>query len=258
MESHFEEVPNENKVPDENKVMRDIVPNNIKYSFDSVSRELEDVCAQVVTLIHTFFNQVGNIVNYGNLVVKVMEFVEDFRDLKPEEKKIVSTRCIAELIHENKDIPDDLMITIPGSIEAVIKMSKKRDLNRDATTGGIAETTYIIKRIIDKIVVMVRERNYDMFDIMSNSFLIVGEIMYLAGSYPSLTGKQKKEIVIEVFKKLLTEFVKTESGSSLEKTFVKVTISILPTVVDILSDVANGKYSINKIIKCKWLPCCKN
>jgi len=266
----LEEIKVENKEVKEKEpddkfcLLRDKVPRSLRHTLEPLTRDLEDVCAQVTSLVHAYFNQPENSLEYGLLVVKVMEFVEDYRDLTAEEKKLVATRCILELLDETPNVPAvvkaDLMVTIPGAIEAVIRMSKGEPLNREVSGAGIVESAYVVKRAFERIVQFVRDHKYEIADIATNVFLIAAEIMFVVGGFPALAGSQKKAIVIEVFTKLLTEYAKSDTGDKLEDHFVDAVLANLPTIVDTLVSVAEGKFSINTLLekcaKCPWFVCC--
>ena len=77
---------------------------------------------------YTLFNKPENNLEYGLIVVKVMETIDNVKSLSGSDKYIVAVRCITEIINEAKSIPDyiknDFILTIPGLIEAVIQLTK--------------------------------------------------------------------------------------------------------------------------------------
>lgn len=247
-------------------LLSDDVPENVRGFLEPLPRELEDVCAQVTFMVKAYFEQPESNLKYGLLVVKVMEFVEDYRDLTSQEKKTVAIRCILEMLQETPDVPEDvksdLMMTIPGAIESVIRLSKGESLNRDVSGAGVIESAYVVKRAFERVVRYVRDRKYGITEISSNVFMIATEIMFIVGGYPSLTGSQKKSVVTEVFTKLLKEYAKSDTGETVADHFVNSVIQTLPDVIDTLVSVANGDFSINTIVKkcgrCLWLTCFSN
>ena len=110
------------------KLIKDELPDNVKFSMEPLSRKLEDLCAQVNYNITVFFNKTENILEYGILVVKIMEYVDNIKSLSANDKYTVVVRCIIEIIKKEKsfqyDIENYLILTILGLIEAVIKLKK--------------------------------------------------------------------------------------------------------------------------------------
>lgn len=240
----------------------DDLPDNVKFALQPLSRELEDACANIYSLIQTFFNQSSNSLEYGLLVVKVMEFVESLEKLSSKDKYTVATRCIIEVIIESdsifKDTKDDLITTIPGSIEAIIQLTKGESLNRNVKGLDIVESTYVTKRAVERIVEFIQQKNYNLQEILENVFLIVTQIMYIVGSYPSLSGRQKKDIVIDVIKQIITKYKDTETGKKIPDHFVKMVLHSVPSLVDTLVSVSEGKFNINNMKKYFTIcfPCC--
>ena len=244
------------------KLTKDNIPENVKYSLEPLSRKLEDSCANIHSLIQTFFNQPSNKLEYGLLVVKVMEFVESLNKLSSQDKCTVATRCIIEVIIESDSIPEDtkndLITTIPGSIETVIQLTKGEPLNRNVKGLDIVESTYVTKRAVERIVEYIRQKNYNSQGILENIFMILTQIMYIVGSYPSLSGQQKKDIVVDVIRQIVTKYRDTETGKKIPDHFVKMVLDSVPSLVDILVSVSEGKFNINNVKKCfaKCFPCC--
>lgn len=263
-------------------ILRDRVPDHLKEYLEPLSRELEDVCAQVTADVHAYFAQPNNKYSYGLLVAKTMEFVEDYKDLKNSEKKVVATRCILEDIDslsqmekkkEEEDVKEedkagarsinlqfntafdligmgvsiaiDLMTTIPGTIEAMIGLTRERkDLNRPVTTSGIVEHAYIRDRTFVQTVEYIRVQGYTIHDMMVDTYVIGSQIMYFVGGYPTLSGPQKKEITIQVFNKIFIEYRSAE-GEAFPPQFVHTTVNFLPEMVDTMVRVSVGNFHIN-------------
>lgn len=240
------------------------VPRNVQSLTTPISRELEDVCAQVLALVHSLPDKQGNHFRYPFLVVKVMELVEEYKNLTGKERKLVATRCILELIDEQKELDDetkqDLMMAVPGSIEAFISMTKGEKLNREVTSAGVVEAAYVTRRAFERLIQYIRDHNFEIADIMANIFVLVSKLMFIVGGYPSLAGEQKKDIVVEVLTKLLKEFASTETGQKIPEHFITSTLNALPEMIDMLVNAAKGKFNINKLTQCcfpLFRKCCK-
>jgi len=244
------------------KLLKDDLPKKLKFALEPLSRELEDACANIHSLVTVFFNQPNNNLEYGLLIVKVMEFVENIKKLKSNDKYTVAVRCIIEVIKESDSIPEDtkndLIITIPGSIEAVIQLTKGEPLNRNIKGLDIVESAYVTKRAVERIIEFIRQKNYDLEGILENVFMIVTQIMYIVGSYPSLSGQQKKDIVINVIRQIILKYRETDTGEKVPEPFVQMVLDSVPSLIDTLVAVSDGKFNINNVKKCfaKCFPCC--
>jgi hypothetical protein len=242
------------KHADQFSLLRERVPRNVRSSLAPMTRDLEDVCAQVSTSLHVYYQQANIKYEYSMLVVKTMEFVEDYRELSSEESKIVATRCVVEEIHRRVEIKEiteitsqDLMTAVPGSIEAVISMTKGEPLNRNVHGAAVVETAYVTNRVFEGTIEFIREHKYTIAEIMINIFIIAAHIMFIVGGFPALAGIQKKAIVIEVFTKLLQDYA-DDNGEKLPDHFIETSTATLPSMVDSLFNVAEGKFHINDIV----------
>jgi hypothetical protein len=218
---------------------------------------LEDVYFQVYNKTKKIINETPNfhyIYQYTFLTTKVVEFTETFQNLNGKEKKIIAMHCLIDILFDCKcltpETKQNIMKTVSGTIEAIIAMSKtSQSFNvKKIETKNIIESSIIIKNALEKIIVFVKEKNYDINGIMENSLLISSKIMYLIGEYPSLTGTQKKEIVIDIFSKLLKTFT-DKLGLPIPISFIDTILKIIPDAIDTLVDIAKNKFHIN-IKKC--------
>jgi hypothetical protein len=248
----------------------DYLPDNLKFAMEPLSRELENLCAEVNNKITLFFNKPENNLEYGLLVVKVMEIIDNIKTISSitgysitgYDKYIVAVRCIIEIIKETKyiptDIKNDLILTIPGSIEAVIQLTKGESLNRNIKGINIIESSYITKRAFERIIEFIKSKNYHLSGLLENVFMIVTQLMYIVGSYPSLTGPQKKTIVVDVIRNIITKYRDTETSKKISSTFVNMVLDLVPSIIDVLVSVSEGLFDINTVKKCCsfCIPCC--
>ena len=244
------------------KLITNELPDNVKFLMKSLSGELEDLCDLVNSNIILFFKKPENNLEYGIIVVKVMEYVDNIKSLSGGNKYIVAARCIIIIIKKEKSIPDDiknnLIITIPGLIEAVIQLTKGEALNRNIKGLNMIESSYVIKRSVERIIEYIKSKKYDLLKILENIFMIVTQIMYIVGSYPSLNGIQKKEIVIEVIQIIITKYRDTETDMKVPDLFINMVLYLIPSVINTLVSVSEGVFNINKVNKCfsSCIICC--
>lgn len=237
--------------------IKDKLPENLQFIFDPLSRENERLCANIYSLVKDFLKN-NNTFDYGLLVVKAMEYIDGIKKIKSKDKYKLALRCIIDFIIDDKTISEnikiDLIKTIPGSIDSVIQLTKGEPVNRKIKDIDIVDSVYVTKRATERIVEFIRKKKYTASDIAQNTFMIISQIMYIVGNYPSLTGSQKKEIVINVSNIILHQFKETETGKQIPGGFIDTVMTYIPDVINILVDVSKGKYDINKIKK--YLSCC--
>ncbi len=77
----------------------------------------------------------------------------------------------------------------------------------------------------------------------SNIIVIATELMQVVEKYKTLTGSQKKTLVINVIKKLVNSTVDDESDKKTLNTIIDLT---LPTVIDNLINAINGNIKFDK------------
>lgn len=238
------------------KLIKDDLPDNIKFVMEPLSVENENLCAKVNYNIALFFNKPENKLEYGLMVVKVIELVDEIKNLSGKDKYIISVRCIIEIIKETKSIPDniknDLILTISGYVESVILLTKGELLNKNIKVQNMIDTLYITKRSIDRIIEFIKNKNYNLQEILENVFIIVTQIMYTVGCYPALSGSQKKTIVIDVIQNIITKY-KDSNGMRIPDSFIKMVLFSVPSIIDILVSVNEGIFNIN--VK-KYFKCC--
>jgi hypothetical protein len=240
------EVVEEVKEVEEKTLTNVDAPANIQDVFEELPRELEDLCAQIYAQIDEYFNAPGATVEFGLLVVRVMEMVEDHK-LPSTKKRILAIRCVAEYVRDSIAFPEEnkahLMRTIPAAVEAIIKLSRGEKLNRDVKEARNVQAAYVTRRALDRILKYVKKNNYDIDAVLENSWFITMELMYVVGGYPSLTGIQKKAIVTDVFKQLIADLQK--DGQQVDDPFLQATLDTLPALVDTFVRVGSGEYHIN-------------
>lgn len=241
------------------QLMRDVVPEIVRDSFAELPRDLEDECAQISALLRLYFEKPDKTVEYGMLIVKTMEFVERLQ-LSPENSKMLATRCVVEFLMDSPAFPVDtktqLMENVPSSIEAIIALTKGEDLNRLVPGAGEVETAYVTRRAVERILDNLKANDYDMQKVMQNSFFITMQVMFFVGGFPSLSGAQKKAIVIDVFKRVLKEYKGDDDGP--EDPLIAATLDTLPALIDTFVRVSSGEFHINDlgVVCCHGLAAC--
>ena len=199
---------------------------------------------------------------------RVVEFVDVFQTGDGDEKKSVVINTLLSLINENLDISVEdkefIVFMLDGLIETILKTSKKeinlatkhapKKPSLDQSVGQIVDS------LVDRCVTIIRVNQYDAENIIINIPIVVGMIMSIVENYKNLSGTEKKNVVVKVIKKLIGEriptFVKLEESHHKK---LELVVQIVPSIIDVLIDVANGRYNINEVVSClkKWCCCCR-
>jgi len=216
---------------------------------------------------------VSNIMLYA---ARTMEMVEVFKTGDGPEKKRVVMNIIFKFIDDNLEISDDdkefIRFMLEGLIETILKTSKKEiDLaSKDNKGKGQKSKTkkkgkgkskgnannnmklsigQIVDSLVDKCVTIIRTNRYKAENVIINIPIMAGMVMSLVDNYSYLNGNEKKTVVIKVIQKLITNKIPSlvELDES-HKRKLNLVSQIIPNVIDVLIDVAKGRYEINEIL----------
>ena len=230
------------------------LPVEIKDFYKPLDEKLEKIASDIYNIVVEEKKY-----NFSVVVIRSMELVEELKTLKGKDKCKVATRCIIKYLENNDSISTDTkidyIISIPGLIESVIQLTKGESLNKKAEDLDIIEIEYITKRATDRIIEFIKYKKYDMKNVLKNIFLIVTQTMYVVGSYSSLSGSEKKIIVINVITEIVNQY--SINNEKIPKHFIDMTLSSLPSIIDTLVDVSNNKFNINSVKTIlAFLKCC--
>jgi len=242
--------------PDKLSITKDTLPKNVSFSMKILSRELEEIGAIVFTKVSNYFKDKD--FNFSVLVAKSMEFVETFKKISSKEKYTIATRCIIEIIKNQEDIDEDtkqdLYKTIPGCIESIIQLTKGEKVNRNTKSTDFIDSIYVTKRATERIIEYTRREDYNFSSILENIYLIVTQTIYIVGGYPSLSGKDKKKVAVEVITYIIQEFQKTDTCKSIPDHYIQMVLDNIPIAIDTFISISNGVFTINNAKKC--FSCC--
>lgn len=214
---------------------------------DDSSQKIKESCNKVYFSVKSIL-QSDNF-NFALTVVKVMEIVENLKKIKGYDKKKVAIYCIKKLINETNVISEkakeNLIITVPMTIESIIKLSKGKPINEELKNTTIVQSIDVKNRAIRKMVKHIEEKQYNLQTILENVFAILTQIMYIVGSYPSLSGEKRKEIAIDVITTLITKYKERKTGNKVPNHFMYSVLDAVPTMIDTFILVNKGEFDIN-------------
>jgi len=207
------------------------------------------------------------------LVTKVVEVVDRVKQLPGEEKKNltmeVSMKLLQEDLHLSETDQQFVEITLSNVINLVVQVSKgDLVLNSKKKNKRLPNIPpgQIVDSLVDKLVTVVKNRNYSANDIVANLSVITGMVMTIVEQYPNVSGIEKKNIAVQVLNRLVrTEIPKFVEIPEDVQQMLNVALDTVPDTIDILVAVSKGKFKINEknamhilglLVKC-FSPLCK-
>lgn len=214
-----------------------------------------------------------NVNNVIVLVTKVVEVVDRVKQLPGEEKKNltmeVSIKLLKEDLHLSETDQQFVEITLSNVINLVVQVSKgDLVLNSKKKNKRLPNIPpgQIVDSLVDKLVTVVKNRNYSANDIVANLSVITGMVMTIVEQYPNVSGIEKKNIAVQVLNRLVrTEIPKFVEIPEDVQQMLNVALDTVPDTIDILVAVSKGKFKINEknamhilglLVKC-FSPLCK-
>lgn len=252
------EPTNNNELSDLNK---DVLKTPQKFA-----EELDDkdsIFHNVKDLFRGMELDLSNVMLYS---ARVIEMVDIFSVGTGDEKKQIVIDTLMSLISENleltKEDKDFILLMVDGLIETILKTSKK-EINLSSKLNTKQKKVsmsvgQLVDSLVDKCATIVKANRYKVENVIVNIPIMVGMVMSIVESYDTLSGTEKKGVVVKVIKNLLSKklpkLVKIDKSHQKKLNLV---IQIIPTIIDVLIDVSNGKYNINeKLSLLKKLFCC--
>ena len=191
------------------------------------------------------------------LVTKVMSITGKVSTLTGMEKKSLVLSICERILDEDTSIDKDdqkfihltlhslvdLMVDVSkGKLKLNNKLSKKKKENVPKLPPG-----QIIESVIDKLKTIIKNRKYSCQEIIVNLSIITGMVMTIIEQYPYLSGVEKKNIVIQVLKRLIKqELPKIVNVSDENQVMINLALETLPNVIDTLIGVSSGKVKVNE------------
>ena len=202
--------------------------------------------------------------NWILLLTKVMTLVNEVKDLTKEDKVLLTAELVFHYLEENSTLKpvmyQEIKITIFGLIETMLtkngankkqhKSNKKGRLNKlmKRDTDVVVSPLQITNILVSRIVTTIKDKKITASNLKTEfpSFILLS--ITLLDKYKHLTGNEKKNLIIQSLSKVVTEHIingNLISFSDEEKTSLEFLLSELPTLIDTLVGVANGKVDFN-------------
>lgn len=187
------------------------------------------------------------------LVVYVMEMVEK-SSITGEEKLRVTIKVLNRSIDKQKNLSieekNNIKKLIPSTIEAIINVSKgKHNFNKKPKKSkSKISSVKITEDLYNRLKNIIKEKKYNAPTLAKNLYIILPQIMIMVNEYPTLTGTDKKEIVLAVFDKLIDDIDNIFPNVTEEnKILIKTSIRYLSPMIEQIINVVKDRVDINKI-----------
>lgn len=198
--------------------------------------------------------------NWILLLTKVMTLVNEVKDLTKEDKVLLTAELVFHYLEENSTLKPvmyrEIKITIFGLIETMLtkngankkqhKSNKKGRLNKlmKRDTDVVVSPLQITNILVSRIVTTIKDKKLKASNLKTEfpSFILLS--ITLLDKYKHLTGNEKKNLIIQSLSKVVREHIingNLVSFTEEEKTSLEFLLSELPTLIDTLVGVANGK-----------------
>jgi hypothetical protein len=181
--------------------------------------------------------------------------------LSSEDKLHIATETIYKTLDLLPDLSEssknEMKLLIPNAIETIIAASKGefsfgKPSNPD---GKKVDTVKLAQKLYDRIAKFIKDEKFTADTITLNIFIIVAQLMSMIEEYPSLTGIEKKIVVLEIMKKIEKDILDFYPDMTIQqRQALKLSLMLLPSLIDKLVATASGAIDLNQIkensVKC--------
>ena len=202
--------------------------------------------------------------NYIIVICKAIEIIENYKELKnSKNKKSIVTKSLNRIISldlELYEFDKNLFInTINNIIDLLINCTKivdtkqinSKQTNHKQTNSVeddiiLAKSGQIVHSLIDKLTTIVVKKHYCIEKILVNIATLTHILMILVDKFIYLSGLEKKLIVIQSINSFITDrlqFIMEIDSSKIDS--LKLSLDIVPLLIDLLISLKKGKYKIN-------------
>ena len=198
-----------------------------------------------------------NRTNYGIVICKSIEIIENYKDMKTNStKKDIVTRALNRLISIDLELCEydkKLFInTINNIIDLFVNCTKKNTLtdknenHKNIDEIILAKPGQIIHSLIDKLTTIVVKKHYCIEKLLVNIVTLTNIVMILVDKYVYLSGVEKKIIVIQTMNNFIKErlkFIMDIDESKIDE--LTLSLDSIPLSIDLIISLKKGKYKIN-------------
>jgi len=237
----------------ENKPIKHIRATKSQKKFDGI-----DEVDYIYNKLQDFIRYINiNRTNYGIVICKSIEIIENYKDVKNNNsKKDIVTRALNRLISIDLELCEydkKLFInTISNIIDLFVNCTKintltdKNENHKNIDEIILAKPGQIVHSLIDKLTTIVVKKHYCIEKLLVNIVTLTNIVMILVDKYVYLSGVEKKIIVIQTMNNFIKErlkFIMDIDESKIDE--LTLSLDSIPLSIDLIISLKKGKYKIN-------------
>jgi len=237
----------------ENKPIKHIRSTKSQKKFDGI-----DEVDYIYNKLQDFIRYMNiNRTNYGIVICKSIEIIENYKDMKTNNnKKDIVTRALNRLISIDLELCEydkKLFInTISNIIDLFVNCTKintltdKNENHKNIDEIILAKPGQIVHSLIDKLTTIVVKKHYCIEKLLVNIVTLTNIVMILVDKYVYLSGVEKKIIVIQTMNNFIKErlkFIMDIDESKIDE--LTLSLDSIPLSIDLIISLKKGKYKIN-------------
>lgn len=210
------------------------VVNNTEHNNEKV----EEITNTLLELIEYWEH---NTVNFVLIIAKIMEMVEDYKDVSSLDKKVIcvlSATKIFKHISKDKDEENILVSLIPNTIEIIVNLTKDRKQRKNNIKIDLDD----LEEILVKKLIKEDTKNSE------NILIIILTLLNIIEEYQNIESEKRKEILVRTIRKYYEKMDKSDMNNN-EKSLLNFVMMNLEKIIDYMILSKQGKYIINKIKK---------
>lgn len=224
-------------------------------STDKYDSELSQYVESAIDMLISLVNGINvGPDNWVLLLTKAMYVVSLIKDLDADKKIRLSVELVIRYLDDYTDIEDFILINIKSSIysmcitilnnSGILPNKNTTPANSNITDPNILATPLqVTDLVIKKLINMVKTRKLDAQGIKKFFPELVILCIITVERYPHFTGLEKKNLVIQIIQRFLTENVQLLMEITNDELLgLNVLSQSLPFLVDTLVNVGRGKF----------------
>ena len=190
--------------------------------------------------------------NWVLLLTKAMYVVSLIKSLDADKKILLSVELVIRYLDDYTTLEDSVLVGIKSSVHSmcIAMLNNSGVLTSNVTQPAViigdpdvlATPLQITDLVVKKLINLVKSRGLDVQGIKGLFPELVVLCITTVEKYPHFTGLEKKNLVIQIIQRFLTDYVPLAMNvSSSEQQGLAVLSQSLPFLVDTLVNVGRGK-----------------
>lgn len=227
--------------------------NSIQTTPSKYDPELKEYIEPTLNTLTSLVNGINvGADNWILLLTKAMYVVSLIKSLDADKKVRLSVELVIRYLDDYTTIEDSVLIGIKSSIYSmcIVMVNNSGILHEKVTKPAIiigdpdilATPLQITDLVIKKLINLVKSRNLNVQEIKALFPELVVLCITTVEKYPHFTGLDKKNLVIQIIQRFLSDYIPlTMTVSDEERQGLDILSQSLPFLIDTLVNVGRGK-----------------